>query len=95
MHLFEPASTDSLLSWGFFNAHLEQKEYMEDYMMEQIAREQLRDPAVKAAFELKLKDPAFAGDPDARLRFFYARHPSFDQHFNLYPVFRTAELDFK
>ncbi len=89
MHLLEPTAPDSLVSWGFFNAHLEQKEYLEDYLTEPFAREQLKDPAVKAAFDEKLKDPAFAKDPDARLLFFSARHPSFDQRFNLMPIYRV------
>ncbi len=89
MHLLEPTAPDSLVSWGFFNAHLEQKEYLEDYLTEPFAREQLKVPAVKAAFDEKLKDPAFAKDPDARLLFFSSRHPSFDQRLNLMPIYRV------
>jgi hypothetical protein len=89
-HLFEPLGPDSLLSWGYFNAHFEQKEYVEDYVLEPFARELLaKDPAVKAAWEEKLRDKDFAKDPRARLRFFYERHPAYDVRFNLYPVFRT------
>lgn len=89
-HLFEPAAPDSFLAWGFFNAHFEQKEYIEDYVLEPWAAELLaKDPEVKAAFEAKLKDPAFAKDPRARMRFFYERHPSYDAALNLYPVLRA------
>jgi murein tripeptide amidase MpaA len=89
-HLLEPLGPDSLLSWGFFNNHFEQKEYVEDYVLEPFARELLaKDPAVKAAWDEKLKDPEFARNPRARLRFFYERHPAYDPRFNLYPVFRT------
>jgi murein tripeptide amidase MpaA len=89
-HLLEPLGPDSLLAWGFFNNHFEQKEYVEDYVLEPFARELLaKDPAVKAAWEEKLKDKEFATNPRARLRFFYERHPSYDPRFNLYPVFRT------
>lgn len=89
-HLLEPLGPDSLLSWGYFNAHFEQKEYIEDYVLEPFARELLaKDPAVKAAWEEKLQDKDFANDPRARLRFFYERHPAYDMRFNLYPVFRT------
>jgi murein tripeptide amidase MpaA len=89
-HLFEPLGPDSLVSWGFFNNHFEQKEYIEDYVVEPFAKELLaKDPAVKAAFEEKLKDPAFAKEPRARLRFFAERHPAWDPRFNLYPVYRT------
>lgn len=88
-HLLEPAGPDSLLAWGFFNAHFEQKEYIEDYVLEPFARELLaKDATVKAAWEARMKDPAFAADPRARLRFFYERHPAYDVRMNLYPVFR-------
>jgi hypothetical protein len=90
MNLLEPIGPDSLMSWGWFNAHLEQKEYMEAYVAEGVAREMLKDPQVKAAFEARLKaDAAFAKSPDERLKFFYQRHPSWDEKLNLYPVFRV------
>jgi hypothetical protein len=88
-HLLEPVGPDSLAAWGFFNTAFERKEYMEEYVLEPWARELLaRDPAVKAAWEQRLKDPAFAADPRARMQFFYERHPAYDARFNLYPVFR-------
>lgn len=75
--LLEPQSPDSFASWGFFNAHFEQKEYMEDYVAEEVAREMIkRDPSL--ARELKSLDEV------------YRRHPSYDQRFNLYPVMRGA-----
>ena len=90
-HLFEPAAPDSLLKWGFFNAAFERAEYMEDYVAESVAREMLaNDPAIQTAFERKLNKPAFAEDPAARLEFFYRCHPSWDDRFNLYPVFRVS-----
>ncbi|MFZ5441552.1 MAG: M14 family metallopeptidase [Myxococcota bacterium] len=89
LHLFEPSAPDSFAAWGFFNAHLEQKEYLEDYLTEEYARQLLADPAIKAEFDAKLKDPAFAKDPDARLAFFSRRHPSFDARQGLLPVFRV------
>ena len=46
--------------------------------------------AVKAEFEQKLReDKAFAADPNARLEFFYRRHPSWDERYQLYPVLRV------
>ncbi|QSQ10991.1 M14 family metallopeptidase [Myxococcus landrumensis] len=90
-HMFEPSGPDSLLSWGFFNAHFEQKEYIEDYVLEPFARELLaKDAGVKAEWDAKLKDPAFAKDARARLRFFYERHPARDTQLRVYPVLRTA-----
>ena len=88
-HLLEPLGPDSLVSWGFFNPHFEQKEYIEEYVLEPFARELLaKDAAVKALWEQRLKEPAFAADPRARMRFFYERHPTYDARFNLYPVYR-------
>lgn len=90
MTLLEPRSADSFAAWGFFNAHFEQKEYMEEYVAEKVAGEMLRDPEVRALFERWLADnPELAQDPAARLEFFYRRHPSWDERMNLYPVVRT------
>jgi murein tripeptide amidase MpaA len=90
MSLLEPQAPDSLATWGFFNSAFERKEYMEDYLLEAWARELLqRDPAVRSEFEQRLRsDPKFAADPAARLQFFYRRHPSWDERYNLYPIYR-------
>lgn len=89
--LFEPQAPDSLAAWGEFNGAFEQKEYMEDYVAEDVAREQLkRDPKLAAEFQRKLAtEPDFVKDPAARLAFFARRHSSWDEQFNLYPVFRV------
>ncbi len=92
MGLLEPQAPDSLAAWGDFNNAFEQKEYMEDYVAEDVARGQLAaDPLLAAQFAAKLRDDAeFAKSPSARLQFFYRRHSSWDESFNLYPVLRTA-----
>jgi hypothetical protein len=92
MALLEPQAPDSLLGWGEFNNAFEQKEYMEAYVAEEVARDMLaKDPALKAEFEQRVKaDPGFAKDPQARLDFFHRRHASYDQRLRLYPVLRTA-----
>ncbi|MBJ7310125.1 M14 family metallopeptidase [Rugamonas sp. CCM 8940] len=94
MALFEPRGADSLLAWGEFNTAFERKEYMEEYVAEDVAREQLAaDPALAAAFQQKLaSDPAFAASQEARLEFFARRHASWDERFNLYPVMRSAKV---
>ena len=94
MALLEPCAPDSLAAWGFFNGCFEQKEHMEPYVAEQIAREMLeKHPPLRAEFEARLaQDAAFAADPTARLDFFLSRHSSRDDRFNLYPVFRVDEL---
>ncbi|MEB2186881.1 M14 family metallopeptidase [Xanthomonas campestris pv. campestris] len=96
MAILEPQAPDSLLQWGLFNLAFERKEYMEDYVAEDVAREMLAsDPALKAQFEQRLaSDPAFAADPQARLEFFYRLHPSWDERYRLYPVLRTDQSAF-
>ncbi|NLG74974.1 MAG: peptidase M14, partial [Xanthomonadaceae bacterium] len=91
--LLEPKDPDSFVRWGFFNAAFERKEYMEAYVAEEVATEMLKkDPAVRREFERKLaEDPEFAKDPSARLDFFYRRHPSWDEQYNLYPVLRVDQ----
>jgi hypothetical protein len=91
MALFEPQAPDSLLAWGEFNNAFERKEYMEEYVAEDVAREQMaKDPALAAEFRRKVEtDPAFARSPQARLEFFARRHASWDERLNLYPVLRS------
>lgn len=91
MHLLEPQASDSMAAWGEFNNAFERKEYMEAYVAEEQAQLMLaRDPKLKAEFEKRLKDdPAFAKSPQARLEFFYRRHPAWDAGYNRYPVLRT------
>jgi hypothetical protein len=90
MALLEPQAPDSLAAWGRFNNAFERKEYMEDYVAEDVARQMLQaDPALEAAFRQRLAvDPEFAADPAARLDFFYRRHSAWDERFGLYPVLR-------
>jgi hypothetical protein len=88
--LLEPASPDSFLRWGFFDAIFEEKEYAEPRVLEALAREMLaNDPALQREFEAKLaSDAAFAASPAQRLAFFYRRSPYFDSEFSRYPVLR-------
>jgi Zinc carboxypeptidase len=91
MTLLEPLDPDSLVSWGFFNAAFERKEYMEAYVAEQVAEQMLKsDPALRRQFEQRLaSDANFARSPAARLDFFYMRHSSWDERANLYPIYRV------
>ncbi|MDQ3118386.1 MAG: peptidase M14 [Verrucomicrobiota bacterium] len=90
--LLEPRAPDSLAAWGEFNGAFEQKEFMEAYVAEEVAWEQLAaDPSLAAEFKRGVaEDPEFAGKPTARLQFFAQRHSSWDERLNLYPVFRSA-----
>ncbi|PWF45061.1 M14 family metallopeptidase [Massilia glaciei] len=91
MSIFEPQAPDSMLAWGVFNNAFERKEYMEEYVAEDVAREQMAaDPALAAAFKRKVEtEPEFAKNGHARLEFFARRHSSWDERFNLYPVLRA------
>jgi hypothetical protein len=97
MALLEPQAPDSMLAWGAFNNAFEVKEYMEDYVAEDVARQMMANSAPLAArFKAKLaSDPAFAGNPQARLDFFARLHSSYDERLNLYPVLRTATVVYK
>ena len=87
--LLEPEAPDSFLHWGFFDAIFEQKEYLEDYVAEQVAEQMLaKDPSLRAEFTKLLKNPTFAASPTARLHFFVQRHPSYDRSFQRYPILR-------
>lgn len=91
IHLLEPDAPDSFVAWGFFNAIFEQKEYGEDYVLEDLAREMLaKDETLRREFERRLaEDPTFAASANARLNFFYERSPYWDTQMNLYPVGRV------
>lgn len=92
-HLLEPVSPDSFVSWGFFDAVFERKEYFETYVMEPEARRMIKEnPALLEEFKkLKTSDKAFAIDQYAQLMWFYNKTPWSDKQFNLYPVGRIMD----
>ena len=94
LELFEPGARDAFVGQGFFNACFEQKEYMEGYVVEVEARAMLaRDPALEKIFNDKVSsDAAFAKDSEARLDFFYRRHPAWDARKDVLPVLRLSTL---
>lgn len=91
LHLLEPKSSDSFVSWGFFNPIFERKEYYEDYVMENLAEEMYNtNDKLRIEFENKLKsDTTFAKSPEQRLEFFYRHSPYFDKQWLVYPVVRV------
>ena len=94
VHLLEPMAPDSMASWGFFNSVFEEKEFFEDYAMEPVAKDMLaNDPKLRAEFQERLKDPAFANSPRQRLAFFYDRSAYADARLNKYPVIRISEQE--
>ncbi|GGB71556.1 carboxypeptidase [Shewanella inventionis] len=92
MLLLEPQAEDSLFYWGFFNTIFTQTEYIEDYAVEPLAEKMLAEsPKLQAEFAQALKDPEFAKDSKARLRWFYQRSPYYDTHYLIYPVLRAMK----
>ncbi len=91
----EPQAPDSAVSWGLFDAVFEHKEYAEDYVLEQLARDMMaKDARLKEEFEKKLQsDKEFAASASERLNFFYLRSPWYAvQEVGLYPVGRLPTL---
>ena len=91
VHLLEAQAPDGLLRWNFFDTVLERKEWGEAYVVEPMARRMMRDdPALAREFRERVaSDPAFAGDPQARLDFFFRRSPWADPEQDLVPVARA------
>ncbi len=92
IHMFEPDAPDSLVRWGFMNAIFEQKEYVEHYVAESLARKMLaNNPLLREEFEERIRtDRDFAASARARLGFFYRRSPYWDKALNAYPIARIT-----
>ncbi len=90
IHLLEPRSPDSFVSWGFFNAIFEQKEYAETYVMEKVGKRLFEEhPELREEFEAALAaDTVFAHNAAARVNWVYQRSPWRDASLNVYPVGR-------
>ena len=90
MLLLEPESPDSYFQWGFMLEILNRTEYVEAYVMEPMAARMLEEDAELAAeFRQKLlSDREFAGDPRARLQWFYEKTPFYDREHLRYPIAR-------
>lgn len=88
INLLEPQAPDSFVRWGFWDSIFERKEYAEDYVLEEMARQMLAEkPELRAEFEAALSnDPRLAANPRARLNFFYERTPYWEKQVNIYPV---------
>ena len=93
--LLEPSAPGSLVYWGFFNQVLQPTNefwirlgYMEEKGRELMAK----DPALKAEFEQRMTDPAFAGDSNAILNFFYERvRKAAHQDNEVHPAWRVMD----
>ena len=93
--LLEPSAPGSLVYWGFFNQVVQSTNefwirlpYMEEKGRELLAK----DPALKAEFEEKKKDPKFANDPQAILNFFYQKvKKAAHQNNEVHPAWRVMK----
>jgi hypothetical protein len=88
VHALEPASPESFLQWGFFNAIFEQKEYAESYVMEKMAREMIaKTPALLQEFnDFNATLPDTPAKMWAQYNWWFERTPWFDAMKNVYPV---------
>jgi hypothetical protein len=89
VQLFEPEAPDSLFAWGLLSSVLEQKEYVDNRVLESWVRERMKDAKTAAEFEAAMKDETFAKDPLARYLWWYRRTPWWDETIGLLPVFRV------
>ena len=89
VQLLEADAPDSLLAWGFLSSVFERKEWIDEQELEALALEGLKDPKRAAAWEAALRDPAFAGDPDARSAWWARQTPYWDESIGLVPVYRV------
>ena len=93
--LLEPKAPGSLVYWGFFNQVVQSTNefWIRLPYMEEKGRELLKkDPALKAEFEEKMKDSAFAKDSQAILNFFYEKvKKTAHQNNELHPAWRVMD----
>ena len=85
----DPQSEDSFFNWNFFDSVLNQKEYFSSYLFEKTAAEILeRDNMLRRTLELKKrKDPSFADDARAQLKFVYENSKYYEKGHLRLPVF--------
>lgn len=92
MEALEPEAEDSYFAWGFFDAVLQQKEWFNPYIFEDIAAELLKNDAkLKSALDAKrAADQRFANDAFAQLYWVFQRSPWFERGYRIYPVRRVV-----
>lgn len=91
VQLLEPEAPDSLLAWGMLSLVFELKEWIGGAVLEDEARRQIADPAVAAAWEAALADPAFAASREKRWLWWFQRTRWFDAEYRVLPVFRVPQ----
>ncbi|MCX7877621.1 MAG: M14 family metallopeptidase [Ignavibacteria bacterium] len=91
-HVLEPESPDSYFNWNFFDAVLQQKEYFEPYLFEDIADSLMNSkPGLRKEFEkMKENDEKFRNDAYLQLKFIYDNTVR-EHEYMRYPVARVTE----
>jgi hypothetical protein len=89
VQLLEPEAPDSTLRWGLVNTVFERKNYIDEAVLEDLARKLVEDPEVAAAWQKALADEGFAADRLARYLWWYRRTPFWDEQVGLLPFFRV------
>lgn len=89
-HLLEPDGPDSFLQWGFFNTIFERKEYVETYVMEDMAREMIKEnPQLKIEFDKAVQEnPELYNNQWSKVFWFFERTSYWDNQKDIYPVGR-------
>lgn len=93
MQVLEPQAIDSYFNWNFFDAILQQKEYFDPYVFEDIADSLLNSkPGLKEEFERKKsEEEKFRSDGEAQLKFIYD-NTILEPEFMRYPVGRVLSF---
>ncbi|MBS1546479.1 MAG: hypothetical protein JST38_16805 [Bacteroidetes bacterium] len=89
----ESQADDGFFAWNFFDALLQQKEWFDDYVFEDLAARMLAgDPSLAGEFKTKrASDASFAADAQAQLTWLYRRSPWMEPGYRKYPVLREVE----
>lgn len=87
-HLLEAKGPVSFLSWGYFNTCFQVKERPENYILEVVAREMIKEnPALMTKLDsLKKENLSFAKNQTEILDWFYNQSKYADKSLNVYPV---------
>ncbi|MBK0010793.1 M14 family metallopeptidase [Stenotrophomonas sp. S41] len=92
--LLEPSSQDSILAMGWYDRALPAESPLPRHLLAPLADEMMKSNAdLRAEFEVTLaSNPAFAADPQARLRWWEVRSAYGERTFWTYPVLSQREL---
>ncbi len=86
----EPDADDSFFAWNFFDAVLQNKEWISDYLFEETALKILKEhPEIKENLEAaKKQNPNLAKNHYMQLFFIYKNSEYFEKNYRRYPVYR-------